>query len=257
MLGEKKRILITVKAYPNPSIKYGETVCVAGIDIIKNKWIRLYPIPFRELDKDKKFKKYSIIEANVEKAQDDKRLESFRIYFNSIKIIDHFDTKNNWQERKKYVLSEIDNSFCELLKKSETDDISLGIFKPNKIKFYWKKTKDSLEEKRKASYAQKSLFHKNKNMIEFIPFDFRYNFFCENELNCPGHDLLIIDWEIKQAYRKWRWKYKSEKILLEMIRERWLNRICSIKNDVYFIVGNMQRIRKNFMILSIFYPPKT
>jgi len=30
---ETKQVLITVKAYPNPSVKYGETVCCAGIDI--------------------------------------------------------------------------------------------------------------------------------------------------------------------------------------------------------------------------------
>jgi hypothetical protein len=30
---ENKRILITVKAYPAPSISYGETVCCAGLDI--------------------------------------------------------------------------------------------------------------------------------------------------------------------------------------------------------------------------------
>jgi hypothetical protein len=29
----QKRILITVKAYPNPSQKHIETVCTAGIDL--------------------------------------------------------------------------------------------------------------------------------------------------------------------------------------------------------------------------------
>jgi hypothetical protein len=62
---EKKRILITVKAYPNPSKTYGETVCCAGIDIDSLKWIRLYPIPFRDLDSEQQFKKYSIIEKRV------------------------------------------------------------------------------------------------------------------------------------------------------------------------------------------------
>lgn len=62
MNGETKRVLVTVKAYPNLSRKYGETVCVAGIDLDTNQWIRLYPIPFRDLDSDQKFKKYNIIE---------------------------------------------------------------------------------------------------------------------------------------------------------------------------------------------------
>ena len=58
---ETKTILITVKAYPSPSRKYGETVCCAGIDIDTARWIRLYPIPFRDLDTSQKFKKYTII----------------------------------------------------------------------------------------------------------------------------------------------------------------------------------------------------
>jgi len=44
---QKKKILVAVKAYPNPSSKYVETVCCAGIDLSTNQWIRLYPIPFR------------------------------------------------------------------------------------------------------------------------------------------------------------------------------------------------------------------
>ena len=65
---ETKKVLITVKAYPNPSKKYEETVCVAGIDVDNGKWIRLYPITFRDLDENRRFKKYSIIQVRVKKA---------------------------------------------------------------------------------------------------------------------------------------------------------------------------------------------
>jgi hypothetical protein len=34
---ETRKILITVKAYPNPSKKYVETVCVVGMDL--EKWM--------------------------------------------------------------------------------------------------------------------------------------------------------------------------------------------------------------------------
>jgi len=30
---KKKEVFVTVKTYPNPSKKYRETVCVAGIDL--------------------------------------------------------------------------------------------------------------------------------------------------------------------------------------------------------------------------------
>lgn len=50
---EIKKVLITVKSYPSPSRRYGETVCVAGVDLDSGRWVRLYPIPFRDLDKKK------------------------------------------------------------------------------------------------------------------------------------------------------------------------------------------------------------
>jgi len=66
MAQETKRVLITVKAYPNPSKKYGETVC-ARVDINTLQWIRLYPIPYRDLENEKKFEKYSIVEVKCKK----------------------------------------------------------------------------------------------------------------------------------------------------------------------------------------------
>ena len=72
---ETKEILITVKAYPNPSKKYQETTCVAGVS--GGEWIRLYPINFRGLPPDKAFKKYELIKVKVKKRISDPRPESF------------------------------------------------------------------------------------------------------------------------------------------------------------------------------------
>src|SRR4030067_486236 len=102
MILETKQILVTVKAYPNPSKKYGETVCVAGVDINKQQGGRLYPIPYRDLDDNKKFEKYNLIEVKVHKATDDTRPESYKIDAGSIKIVDKLDSKNNWEKRKQY-----------------------------------------------------------------------------------------------------------------------------------------------------------
>src|SRR5260221_9453345 len=54
----RMRVLITVKAAPNPSATYGETVCVARLrlDLDAAGWVRHYPINFREFDSDGKFR---------------------------------------------------------------------------------------------------------------------------------------------------------------------------------------------------------
>lgn len=254
---ETKRVLVTVKAYPNPSEKYGETVCCAGIDMDTLQWIRLYPIPFRDLDESQQFKKYTVIEARCRKAQDDHRVESYKIDCDSIQLLFHFDTQKDkrWEDRKKIVLPTVSSSFCKILEETSVGK-SLGTFKPRDIDFQWKKAQRVDEDSRDACYAQLSFWDKTKKAIESIPFDFYYSFKCFGDTTCPGHQLPIIDWEIGQAYRDWRYNYKTQEILLQKIRQKWLDTICSAKRDVYFYVGNMQRFRDKFMVLGVFYPPK-
>ena len=72
-----------------------------------------------------------------------------------------------------------------------------------------------------------------------------------------GHNYSIIDWEINQAYRTWKLDYNNQEELFQKIEEKWLNQMCSENRDVYFYVGNMKRFKSNFMILGVFYPPKS
>lgn len=248
-----KQILVVVKAYPSPSKKYGETVCCAGVELETNKWIRLYPIPFRDLDSSQKFKKYSIIKVSCYKAPDDHRVESFKVDSDSINIITHLDTKDNWGERGKIVLPTASSSFCEIHSRAKNNK-SLGMFKPYRIDFSWKKIGTAYDRKRESCYSQLSFFNKKKKAIEEIPFDFYYHFKCGNASHCPEHKLPILDWEIGQAYRDWRYNYSSEAVLLQKIKERWLERMCNENNDVYFYVGNMKRFKDQFMVLGVFYP---
>ncbi len=252
---EKKQILITVKAYPNPSTKYGETVCCAGVDINSSQWIRLYPIPFRDLDIDKKFKKYSIIEVDCAKTSEDKRPESYRVNSDTIKVIDWLDTeKGKWNKRKSIVLKLPIFSMCQMFKDAKEKDLSLGLIKPDEISFEFSKHSLSNQHSRKDCYAQLSFLNKMKDAIEEIPFNFYYRFKCAGEDTCPGHKLLIIDWEIGQAYRDWQSNYSKNDILVEKIRQKWMDIANTSKKNVYFYVGNMKRFRKNFMILGVFYP---
>lgn len=256
MILTEKTLLITVKAYPNPSKKYGETVCCAGIELFNKKWIRLYPIPFRDLDDDKKFKKYCIIKVKCHKATDDNRPESYKVNADSITILDWADTKDNWSRRKSIVLPTLSRSMCLVYKEASEHDKSLALIKPCSINFCWERANIKDQDIRESCYAQLSFLNKRKNSIEQIPFNFYYDFNCYGINDCPGHKFPIIDWEIGQAYRSWQSIYRSEELLLEKIRERWLDRICSLNNDVYFYVGNMKRFRKNFMILGVFYPKR-
>ena len=258
MQAETKQVLVTVKAYPNPSAKYGETVCCAGVDLDDHRWVRLYPIPYRDLDNDQKFKKYSIIRAKCSKPVRDKRGESFRIDSDSIEVVRWLDPKkkNGWEERKSIVLQLPVISMCKLHQNATTPYYSLGLIRPQNISFEWKKRNPSDSDARKACYTQLSFFDKKKKAIEHIPYVFYYRFYCDGEPDCQGHRLSIVDWEIGQAYRDWRRNYPSKKVLLEKIEQRWLTISDTAKRDVYYYVGNMKRFPKNFMVLGVFCPPK-
>ena len=249
-----KRVLITVKAPPNPSKKYHEVNCCAGIDLDSKHLIRLYPIPFRLLDDSKKFPKYSIIKVSCHKPVRDKRIESYKVDQDSIEILDYLDTKNNWAKRKEIVLPTVSSSFCKIIEDIKLKK-SLGIFKPCNVQFSAKKISLRKQAKQEAPYRQYLLFDKQLKPLEQIPFAFYYKFKCFDLSNCPGHILSIHDWEITESYRIWRRKYRSQGVLIQKIKEKWME-ICGPKKDVYFYVGNMWQRPKQFMVLGVFYPKK-
>lgn len=131
---ETRKILIATKTYPSISTKYRETVCTAGILLSDDdqplQWIRIYPIPFRYMDFDKRYPRWSIIRAAIERNDKDYRQESFRINYSNIEIIRKLDTSNGWRERKSLLLPLKFNSVKEIQEQNK----SLGIIKPQKIK---------------------------------------------------------------------------------------------------------------------------
>ncbi len=75
MAGEKtgkERALVLVKALPQPSETYGETVCVAGVTLDRN-WRRLYPVRFRQLDEG--FRRWQWVDYEWRKPRGDRRVE--------------------------------------------------------------------------------------------------------------------------------------------------------------------------------------
>ena len=136
---ETAEVMITVKTYPNPSDKYLETVCVAGVRLDRGRpeWIRLYPVKFRNEDFDKQFKKYEILRLNGTYTQsNDNRPESFRPRQEEMVHIEHVGTKHNWLRRRQ-LLGELvgATSMCDLIESNPkggmgTPSPSLGLIKP-------------------------------------------------------------------------------------------------------------------------------
>ncbi len=251
---EKIELLITVKTYPTPSTRYREIVCTAGVKQ-DGSWIRLYPIDYRFKDYSQWYKKYQWIEVDVEKPKQDPRPESYKL-ISDIKILSKIiDTKNNWAERKKYVLAKGTKIMCWLEHNQNQNNISLAVIKPKKVKdFVWEKTSNQWTTKQIYALAEMRLFDKNHpSQLEKIPYKFSYIFICE-EPNCKGHKMMIEDWEVMELFRRTRDSY-GEKEGLKKVKEKFLDEICSPKKDTYFFVGTVLQYG-SWIIIGTFYPPK-
>lgn len=133
-------------------------------------------------------------------------------------------------------------------------DISQGIVKPKMIKRFFIENKheneiQDAEAKKESIINQLHMFEKKMD-LEILQVRFVLEFICD-DLDCSGHKLSILDWEFGQLYRKLRNDENCEDKMQKKIMG-----ICGEKNDIYLILGNMNRWRHVFCILGLFYPPK-
>lgn len=254
--GSEAEILVTVKAYPNISQKYGEVVCVAGVrvDVDPPRWVRLFPVHFRDLPKVQQFSKYDVIRLEVFPHSTDVRPETVKPNVESIEVVGHLDSGRGWADRKTLILPLADSSMCQIQESQKTQGTSLGLFQPERVtEFVWDQQDEEWDPRKQSVLDQPSLLYPDKKGLIKIPFRFIYRYFCEP--GCRGHKQSILDWELSQAFIKWRRLYGLESCL-ERLRARWLDEICGPEQDTWFFVGNQVKRQRQFMVLGTFWPPK-
>jgi hypothetical protein len=130
---ERLRVLITVKTYPQPSQRYDEVVCTAGVRE-DGSFVRLYPVRFRYLDDEQQYGKYQWISVMAERKANDPRPESYRPDCDTITPEGPpLGTSDGWAERKRWVLNGASQSIEELDDRRKQDNTSLGIIRPEVI----------------------------------------------------------------------------------------------------------------------------
>jgi hypothetical protein len=133
---ETKRILIWGKTYPELSTIHFETVCAAGVTEDGSP-IRLYPIPYRYLSDEDKFRRYQWITARVARNHSDPRPESYAIDCESIELGDFVDTDDyEWDARAAIVFQDQSWQFetvDQLLDAQKNKKTSIGVVTPRQI----------------------------------------------------------------------------------------------------------------------------
>lgn len=248
-------MLITVKAYPAISKKHGECVCIAGIDVERSRWLRLYPVPFRDMPPDKRFRKFDIIEVQARKATDP-RPESYEPDADSINVAGHVHASSP-EQRIAFIEPLIRPSMCEVRRRQREDRTSLAVFRPaGRPELRIEEDRTPWDPAKQAIVDQPSLLMPGKQGLEKVPYRFLYAYRCQGEALCPGHEQSIVDWEISESFRKWRREH-GEAGAIERIRRKWGNELWAPERDTALFVGNQFRNPDGFLVLGVFWPPKT
>lgn len=263
----KAKVLITVKTYPLPSRSYTELVCTAGL-LDGEKWIRIYPVPFRFLQDGDKYPKYSWVELDLVRNSKDFRPESYRLKLGideHITILDKIGTANDWIGRKSYVLKEVFASMTELIQLAKSpQQKSLATLKPARIVDFvveddereWKE--EWLDQLKQMNMFEMPTNNGQRKVIKKLPYKFSYRFFSEGDIE--PRKMMIEDWEIGALF--WNCLYRTdgdEQAALKLVRQKYFDEF--MEKDLYLFVGTTHRFHNvapnPFVIIGVFYPPKT
>jgi len=243
-----------MRTYPTPARKGVEVSCTGGITD-DGKWVRLFPVSYRFLTTDKRFRKYQWIAVRVAKSSDF-RQESFEIDRDSIEILtEPLPTSNKWEVRKAVVYPLKAHCLCclEAQRKAEGTP-TLGFFKPKNVRrFLIRKDEPNWSEEDLGRLSQYSLFENApREPLEKIPYKFIYQLVCDEE-TCKGHHLSCVDWELGESYRQWRRQYGDR--WRWAIENKYANELVYEK-DLHFFVGTIRAHPASWIITGLFYPPK-
>jgi hypothetical protein len=236
---QSSRAVVLIKALPQPSKTYGETVCCAGVTA-DGQWKRLFPVRFRHLRGEASFSRWDWVSFSYRPPTRDARMESCHVHEESISIDGHVPS------------TERGRILRPLIRKSAIDAMSAGhsltLIKPRNSKFIAKrKTTSELEDEREAyrlAANQGSFFDKELAEFELSPYDFRFRF----EDDGGSHDYQNGDWETHVMFWKWRQLYGEAETL---------KRMSGVFNDEYpkkgmlFALGNQAKRPQTWQLLGV------
>ena len=260
------KILITVKTYPTLSQKHDEIVCTAGIRE-DGSWVRLYPIPFRALDYDKRYAKYQWITVRVVRNKSDFRPESYTPDLDNLQTGTQIDTSpHGWHQRMEILARAKQYDSLKKLQSDAKDKhkyTSLAVFKPKRIlDFKIESDAEEWDDKklrvvRNRRKQQKLLGDDVNDLVDIakkIPFKFSYVF---KDIDDRESKMMIIDWEIGQLYLNCLRTADSE-TACRKVKEKYMK--LAQERDIFLFLGTTKEFHNMapnpFIIVGVFYPPK-
>lgn len=255
--------VVTVKAYPAVGVKTGEAVCVAGVTATGDpEWVRLFPVPFRDLPRDVQFKKWQRVRVDVQRPRNDPRPESSSPDVTTFEVVGDLPA-GNWAQRRRLIDALPVRTMCEmnrlnkLLPGRDRSAPSLAVVRAAARPTFTVEARSRADidaARAKQNQGQLPLFATANEPIEVLEHAFYYRYRCL-DAECSGHRQSIIDWEIAQAYRRWQRDYPAD--WEDRLRRKWVDELWADDRDTVLFVGNQHQQPDGFLVLGVFWPPNT
>jgi hypothetical protein len=258
------KVMILVKAAPVLTSALQETMCVAAMSLDESpRWIRLHPVPFRDLDDSTKFRKFQEVTVKAVRPRSDRRPESWTPIEGTIVPGEAIGTERAWSTRRQRVERlGSDLTMCDLLELNRSgsgpDTPSLAVVRTRQAPKLVIKERDAEQlatwrARAEAIGSQPSLFEdpgKSRLPFEVIPWRFSYRYHCLAPA-CGSHNQTVVDWEVVALYRNVRAKTDWR----EVMRRKFEDELWAPDRDTVLLVGNMEQRPWNFLVLGVFWPP--
>lgn len=232
------RVCVLVKAYPQPSEQYEETVCVAGIEIGTGRFLRLYPIPYRRLPPDRRFGRYDVIEVELWRDTSDPRPESHKVNPDSIRITQH-GTQTTARSHIELWSRSITPGIEQLENACGPTKVTLGIIPVDtgSMKLAWEPVaKDGDDDKPLTAWMARQGQLLNDSALPPLAVD--YSFFLTFKSCGAQRRKRLMDWEAQATYASYRRKYGDG--ALDKMREAYEQDIAQANPHLF--LGTMKKL---------------
>lgn len=237
-----------VKAFPQPSSKYEETVCCAGISEDTQELLRLFPVRYRRLEKQNQFNRYDLVKMTITKATDH-RPESYHVDEDSIQLLEN-GNKLSSESKVRLWLPHIAPSLKSLIEDNKNTGRSLGIIRPDhgSLRFIVEESSSSTQEDQNVAellYEQASFLEEPLKPLKRPHYSFSYKYTCGGHT----HQNQIFDWEVQAAYTSYKRRYKTNEKALEMMKLEYQENIP--KNNLHFAMGTIKAHPQTFIVIGL------
>ena len=253
-------LLILTKTYPTPSQQYRETTCVAALTK-EGELRRLFPIPFRLLAGEDRFKRWEWVRMKLSQKTSDARPESRKIEIDSIiRPGDFVDTSRGWIRRLELIERHKVSDPDTLEERRRTTGETLGFIEPARCVSLEITPVDNPEwtpaevEKLRAEGLFDTAEARTRTLLRKLPVDFHYRYECETPQGRKEFRHKVTDWEFAALY--WNCVNRNGPKGWESAFRNKVERDFFSSRRMVFLLGTMRFHPHRWLLVGVVYPPK-